>query len=107
MSSCHRNHCAAVGALLAAGANVFRASAEGASAITVCCKIGRPEILDMLLARCERTDGRAILQEQLAGSGALFVAMEHDHSSCTRVLLKYGANTEANAPDFDHLVPGA
>ena len=66
INSCQKNHCAGVGALLAAGASVVRGpNAEDNSPIFVCCRLGRPEILHQILTHLTRTRGRAAVKREL------------------------------------------
>eukprot|EP00931_Biecheleriopsis_adriatica_P089331 TRINITY_DN63485_c0_g1_i1.p1 TRINITY_DN63485_c0_g1~~TRINITY_DN63485_c0_g1_i1.p1 ORF type:complete len:1582 (-),score=251.39 TRINITY_DN63485_c0_g1_i1:49-4455(-) len=99
MASCSRNHCAAVGALLGAGASVLGSSSPDTSALIVCCRIGRPEILDMLLKHAARSESRAVVQDEMQRLCALHVAAEHDQSPCIKVLLKHSSDDAIYAHD--------
>merc|ERR1712136_373287 len=91
MASCNRNHCAAVGALLAAGSPVLGSSRKRNSALILCCRVGHPEILEMLLKHARRSDGQVKVQDELQRLCALHVAAECDRPCCIRVLLGHGS----------------
>ena len=78
MQSCTRNHCAAVAALLAAGVDAL-----SSGGLRVCCELGRPEILAMLLASATRSAGRETVRQALAQP--LLVAIDNNHAACARV----------------------
>eukprot|EP00750_Incisomonas_marina_P032883 INCI9399.2.p1 GENE.INCI9399.2~~INCI9399.2.p1 ORF type:complete len:1872 (+),score=294.44 INCI9399.2:196-5616(+) len=122
INSCQKNHCAGVGALLAAGAPVARPSsvveADSAndcnSAVFVCCRTGRPEILHQLLTHMERTTGRnAVLRElqevaAIDGFTPLLCAVEQDRSRCVEVLIEHGAKPDDFRTSKDNpILPGA
>lgn len=107
MKACIRNHCAAVGALLAANAAVLGVEGHKDSAITTCCRVDRPEILEMLLARCTRLHGKGKLQAELMRIGAVIVASAWGHAACVKALLTHDVDVEAKSPSSDPILPNA
>lgn len=107
MASCRRNHCAAVAALLGAGAPVLGAANKDVSAVAVCCQIGRPEILDMLLKHATRLEGHAKMHDELRVLCALQLSAQHDQPSCIKQLLDHQADVEFSTPDSHHILPRA
>eukprot|EP00927_Polykrikos_kofoidii_P001680 TRINITY_DN10643_c0_g2_i1.p1 TRINITY_DN10643_c0_g2~~TRINITY_DN10643_c0_g2_i1.p1 ORF type:complete len:1646 (-),score=259.23 TRINITY_DN10643_c0_g2_i1:238-5175(-) len=100
MKSCLTNHCAAVAALLAAGAKPTRNVCTPGSdcPVTLCCRLGRPEILQMMLTSLARDEGQVVLRADLASVGALGVAAQSDQAASIRVLLAQRADPEAELP---------
>jgi len=107
MASCRRNHCAAVAALLGAGALVLGAASGDVSAVALCCQIGRPEILDMLLKHATRLEGHAKMHEELRILCSLQLAAQHDQPSCIKQLLDHSADVEFYTPDSHRSLPRA
>jgi len=107
MKACMKNHCAAVGALFAANAAVLSVDGGNDSAILVCCRVDRPEILEMLLGRCMRSHGKFVLQAELIRIGAVNVACAWGHAACVKVLLAHDADIEAKSLQSDPIMPDA
>lgn len=107
MKACIRNHCAAVGALLAANSAVLGVEGDKDSAIITCCRVDRPEILEMLLARCTRLHGKSALQAELMRIGAVIVASAWGHTACVKALLAHDVDVDAKSPSSDPILPNA
>lgn len=101
VASCRRNHCAAVAAFLGADAPVLCVSGQ-LSALQVCCELGRPENLDMILKHVRREEPRARLLQEFADLGLLQLTIEGNQLECLKVLLAHGA---LEAPHHQALPP--
>ena len=86
--SIHRNHCAAVATILAAGASVFGLP-EDSCPVLVCCRMGRLGILDQILKYAARAKDKAQMSSELNHLRALTMATEHGQEACIRVLSPY------------------
>lgn len=92
---------------MAANAAVLGVEGDKDSAIITCCRVDRPEILEMLLARSVRIHGKAALQAELMRVGAVIVASAWGHAACVKALLAHGVDIEAKSPSSDPIMPNA
>jgi hypothetical protein len=82
-----RNHGAVVKLLLAAGADINRASAQGLTPLYVAAQEGHLEVVGALLA-----GGAAVNQAAADGSTPLYIAAQNGHADVVRALLWVGAD---------------